>query len=469
MWPKKNIMKNLRHYIDLVEATDTIRPRPEDFPPQDNKSYADAFAGTERDPATGNLLSQQQLQSLGLTQAQIDAGASERARNPVAGAPTPRPSYPIPSSPDSSAPTPRPSYPIPSSPEPPTGSAALDPARNPDSNTNIPGGPQGPAGRVPPKPAKKYLPVDEKLKPIQEKLKALGYDLGPAGVDGRLGKFTKQAIDDFSSGKPPGKQSSSAGKKTADGKTKSADDENKARIEVLKKQAAEQRKAGKEEEARATEKAIVQLSGNPGETPPAKKTTPEQDKAREEALARLEKRAELVNEDFNKLTAVEQIQKIRQLVDEAQQAALLRPPPGPVADAGSSIAGKAANVAKAALGSAAKKITPGFGAFDAYSRGKEGDWLGVGLAGASTIASFFPGPGTAIALGLDAINIGRDVAAGKFDGPKPQISPQEREQVEKDWKTLEPYYTDRELFKSLPAKDQERLNKLREKLVALDQ
>jgi hypothetical protein len=249
------------------------------------------------------------------------------------------------------------------------------------------------------------------------------------------------------------------------------------------------------------------MSGNPGETPPAKKTTPEQDKAREEALARLEKRAERVNEDFNKLTAVEQIQKIRQLVDEAEiivpdrsgggardagtqarMQAMRNPNPAvaaahnpfglagnvaaDVADTGASTAGKAvkaANVAKAALGSAAKKITPGFGAFDAYSRGKEGDWLGVGLAGASTIASFFPGPGTAIALGLDAINIGRDVAAGKFDGPKPQISPQEREQVEKDWKTLEPYYTDRELFKSLPAKDQERLNKLREKLVALDQ
>jgi hypothetical protein len=77
---------------------------------------------------------------------------------------------------------------------PPEGSSALDPARNPDSNTNIGGGPQGPAGRVPPK---KLLPVDPDLKKIQsvlassEEYKKL---LGSYGADGRIGKFTRNAL-----------------------------------------------------------------------------------------------------------------------------------------------------------------------------------------------------------------------------------------------------------------------------------
>jgi hypothetical protein len=385
---------------------------------------------------------------------------------------------------------------------PPPGDAVLDPAQNPDKNTSIPAGPQGPPGRVPPKPAKKLLPVDEKLKPIQEKLKAMGYDLGPTGVDGRLGKYTKQAIDDFNSGKPPGKPATAADKKTTGGKTQTLTDQGKAQIAALKKQEAEQRAAGDKEGAEKTRQAItqliIQISGNPGETPPAKKTTPEQDKSREEALSRLEKQAKL-GENFNKLTAVEQIQKIRQIVDEAEiivpdrsggvardagtqarmqamrnlnpAVAAAHDPFGlaknVAADAGASATGKAA---KSAMGSALKKASPlgiAFGAYDAYNRGKEGDWLGAGLAGAGAIASFFPGPGTAIALGLDAINIGRDVAAGKFDGPKPEISPQERAQVEKDWKTLEPYFTNPELFKSLPAKDQERLTKLKQRAADL--
>jgi len=349
--------------------------------------------------------------------------------------------------------------------------------------------------KVPPAAKKKVLaPVDEKLKLIQEKLKAMGYDLGPTGVDGRMGKYTRQAIDDFSSGKPPGKPSSPENKKTTDGKTKTLTDQGKAQIAALEKQEAEQRAAGDKEGAEKTRQAItkliIQLSGNPGDKPAvppaasAEATAPlsAKDKEAEEALARLEQQAKKrVNEVFNKLTPVEQIQKIRHMVDLTERDALgWNTEPGPIintdvralgpaaANAGSSTAGK---VAKTALGTAWKKIAPGaglaFGAQDAYNRGKEGDWIGAGLAGASAIASLLPGPGTLAALGLDAVNIGRDVAAGKYNDPKDPVSPQERAQIEQDWRTLEPYYTDPALFKSLSAKDQARLTALKQQAAAV--
>jgi len=56
-----------------------------------------------------------------------------------------------------------------------------------------------------------------------------------------------------------------------------------------------------------------------------------------------------------------------------------------------------------------------FGAADAYNRAKKGDWLGAGLAGASGVASLMPGPGTAIAAGLDAANFARDYKHGELD------------------------------------------------------
>lgn len=67
------------------------------------------------------------------------------------------------------------------------------------------------------------------------------------------------------------------------------------------------------------------------------------------------------------------------------------------------------------LGKAIPGLGLGIGAADAYNRAKKGDWLGAGMAGASGIASLIPGPGTAVALGLDAANIGRDIKKGEFD------------------------------------------------------
>jgi hypothetical protein len=203
-------MKNLRYFIDLVEATNTIRPRPEDFPPQDNKSYADAFAGTERDPATGNLLSQQQLQSLGLTKDQIAAGARERARNPVAGASTAKPedrvtvNVPEPGTNTSTA-----------------GAAAWRPPAGPDTKVSARADYEGdtPAssgGGQPAMPAaepaakkKQLAPVNPAIMALQKKLKALGADLGgfgpnKDGIDGRMGGKTARAIELFDAGKLPG-------------------------------------------------------------------------------------------------------------------------------------------------------------------------------------------------------------------------------------------------------------------------
>lgn len=394
----------------------------------------------------------------------------------------------------------------------PTGSAALNPAQNPDLATNIPSGQSaGGAGTVPKKPAKTLLPVDDNVKEVQKILKDEGYDLGPTGIDGRMGRYTQQALDDFRAGKPPSKTSTVGGSgaapvqgtKTVTSSSASAPAASNPQLLALKQQAERQRKSGDEAAARATERAMAQISTppsqtpaatstgrgagftdprivKPGEPPPTNGTAAPAVAAQdfEEALARLEKRAGFrpTNENFNKLTPVEQIQKIRHMVDLTEKRDALgwstEPAPiintdvrapGPTAANAASTAGKAgkAQLAKAALGSTLKKIAPGVGAYDAYARGKEGDWVGAGIAGVGTIASFFPGVGTAISLGLDAVNIGRDYAAGKFDST--EVSPQERAQIEQDWKTLEPYYKDAALFKSLSAKDQARLTRLKQK------
>jgi len=347
-------------------------------------------------------------------------------------------------------------------------------------------------------PTKKVpAPVDEKLKSIQEKLKAMGYNLGPTGVDGRMGKYTRQAIDDYKAGTLPSnsKAATTLSKETI------------AQLQVLKKQAGQQRAAGDKDGAIETERAMAQIStptqpgtsGAAAPAPAAPAAAPAQPQQAKAALDRLSKQFKL-DEGFNKLTPIEQIQKIRQIVDEAEiivpdrsggvardagaqarmqtmqnanpAVANAHNPFGigktVAADAASSTAGK---VAKAALGTTWKKIAPGaglaFGAQDAYTRGKEGDWLGAGIAGASAIASLLPGPGTAIALGLDAANIARDYAAGKFDDAAAEVTPEVRAQTEQDWKTLKPYLDNQELFKSLSAEDQARLTKLKQKAAEL--
>ena len=78
---------------------------------------------------------------------------------------------------------------------------------------------------------------------------------------------------------------------------------------------------------------------------------------------------------------------------------------------------------KAALKGAGKiisKFIPGvglaFGTMDAIARAQSGDWLGAGIAGAGAALSIVPGLGGMAATGLDAINMGRDLAKGDAQG-----------------------------------------------------
>jgi hypothetical protein len=84
-------------------------------------------------------------------------------------------------------------------------------------------------------------------------------------------------------------------------------------------------------------------------------------------------------------------------------------------------------VASKMLGKAIPGVGLAFGAKDAYDRAQQGDYVGAGIAGASGLASLVPGVGTAAALGLDAANIGRDMASGAYDdqeAPAGKPSPQ---------------------------------------------
>ena len=74
----------------------------------------------------------------------------------------------------------------------------------------------------------------------------------------------------------------------------------------------------------------------------------------------------------------------------------------------------AAKTGAATMGKMASKIVPfagaAFGAYDAYDRAKKGDYVGAGLAGLSGALSLIPGVGWIPALGLDMVNVGRDLS-----------------------------------------------------------
>lgn len=84
-------------------------------------------------------------------------------------------------------------------------------------------------------------------------------------------------------------------------------------------------------------------------------------------------------------------------------------------------------IASKAAGSLGKKLLPGiglaYGAADAYSRAKQGDYTGAALSGLSGLASTVPGVGTAAAGALDAANIYRDYKSGAFDDKKEEPTP----------------------------------------------
>ena len=68
----------------------------------------------------------------------------------------------------------------------------------------------------------------------------------------------------------------------------------------------------------------------------------------------------------------------------------------------------AAKGAVGAAGAAVRRALPGvglaYGAYDAYNRAKEGDYVGAGIAGLSGLAAFLPVVGIAASLGLTGLN-----------------------------------------------------------------
>jgi hypothetical protein len=83
-----------------------------------------------------------------------------------------------------------------------------------------------------------------------------------------------------------------------------------------------------------------------------------------------------------------------------------------------------AKVGGATAGKAAAKLIPGvgaaLGAWDAYDRAKQGDWVGAGLSGAAGLASLVPGIGTGVASGLTAAQLGRDAYKAYQSEPQAQ-------------------------------------------------
>ena len=105
---------------------------------------------------------------------------------------------------------------------------------------------------------------------------------------------------------------------------------------------------------------------------------------------------------------------------EAEIAAGLQKAGVPVAKNAEQAAAQVASKVGAKTGlKAFSKYIPGVGlvvgTLDAINRAKEGDWTGAGIAGLSAVLSLAGPIGSTAALGLDAINIGRDIKHGEFD------------------------------------------------------
>lgn len=69
----------------------------------------------------------------------------------------------------------------------------------------------------------------------------------------------------------------------------------------------------------------------------------------------------------------------------------------------------AAGIAGKAVGKAIPGVGLALGAYDAYERTKEGDYLGAGISGLAGLAALLPLVGTAVSLGLTGVNVYRDL------------------------------------------------------------
>jgi hypothetical protein len=106
----------------------------------------------------------------------------------------------------------------------------------------------------------------------------------------------------------------------------------------------------------------------------------------------------------------------------------------PYTQAAGKVAGK--GLLKGAAGTVGRAL-PGVGAVlsaqDAYDRYQKGDYTGAGIAGVAGLTSFLPGLGWVAGLGLNAINLARDVA----NDPKINISPEDAAVLDQNLKAIQ--------------------------------
>jgi hypothetical protein len=93
----------------------------------------------------------------------------------------------------------------------------------------------------------------------------------------------------------------------------------------------------------------------------------------------------------------------------------------------------AGGLLKGAVGRALPGVGAVLSAQDAYDRYQKGDYAGAGIAGAAGLASLIPGWGWAANLGINAINLARDVA----NDPKINISPEDAAVLDQNLKAIQ--------------------------------
>ena len=93
-------------------------------------------------------------------------------------------------------------------------------------------------------------------------------------------------------------------------------------------------------------------------------------------------------------------------------------------------------------GKAAGKALPGvgltLGAYDAYERAKEGDYLGAGISGLAGLAALLPVAGTAVSLGLTGVNVYRDLNKN----PTVAITPADAAVITQNLKVIQDWQKD---------------------------
>ena len=98
----------------------------------------------------------------------------------------------------------------------------------------------------------------------------------------------------------------------------------------------------------------------------------------------------------------------------------------------------AATIAGKAAGKALPGVGLALGAYDAYNRTKEGDYLGAGISGLAGLAALVPLVGTAASLGLTGVNVYRDLNKN----PSVAITPEDAAVITQNLKIIQDWQKD---------------------------